>query len=54
MLSLKKRMSEGEITIDMVRQAMEDATGPGGRFFGLLEERSKTAAERCISEVHTR
>lgn len=43
MTSLKKRMAEGQISVEMVRQAMESITGSGGRFYKLLEERSKTA-----------
>lgn len=41
--SLKKRMAEGEISLKMVREAMESVTGTGGRFYNLLEERSQTA-----------
>jgi tape measure domain-containing protein len=45
MLTLRKRM-EGGIGIDEVKQAFTDATGPGGRFFGLMDAQSKTLAGR--------
>ena len=41
---LKKEMSEGAISADMVRQAFIDATGEGGKFNGMLEAQSKTMA----------
>jgi len=41
---LKKEMSEGAISADMVRQAFIDATGEGGKFNGMLEAKSKTMA----------
>ena len=40
---LKEEMSKGKITIDMVEQAMKDATSEGGRFFNMMEKQSKTA-----------
>lgn len=41
---LKKEMSEGAISADMVRQAFIDATSEGGKFNGMLEAQSKTMA----------
>lgn len=40
---LKDEMSKGKITIDMVEQAMKDATSEGGRFFNMMQKQSKTA-----------
>lgn len=42
MAVLKKEMEDGKISADMVTQAFEAATGPGGRFFGMMERQSKT------------
>lgn len=42
MAVLKKEMSDGKISFDMVKQAMIDATSEGGRFYGLMEEQSET------------
>ena len=42
MAQLRKDMEKGAISADMVRQAFETATGPGGRFFGNMEKQSKT------------
>lgn len=39
---LKDEMSKGKITIDMVEQAMKDATSEGGRFFNMMDKQSKT------------
>ena len=39
----KEQMSKGKVTVDMVEQAMKDATSEGGRFFGMMEKQSKTA-----------
>jgi tape measure domain-containing protein len=46
MTDLRKRMEQGGIGIDEVKQAFTDATGPGGRFFGLMDAQSKTLAGR--------
>lgn len=46
MTDLRKRMEQGGIGIDEVKQAFADATGPGGRFFGLMDAQSKTLAGR--------
>ena len=42
MVALKKRMEEGRISIAEVNQAFIDATSEGGRFYGLMDEKSKT------------
>lgn len=39
---LRKEMEEGRISFQMVRQAMEDATKEGGRYFGLMEQQSQS------------
>ena len=44
MATLKKEMSEGAISADMVRQAFIDATSEGGKFNGMLEAQSKNLA----------
>ena len=40
---LKEEMSKGAITVEMVEQAMKDATSQGGRFFNMMQKQSKTA-----------
>jgi tape measure domain-containing protein len=42
MASLKKKMEDGQISFDMVRQAFVDATSEGGRFNGMVERQSQT------------
>lgn len=44
MATLKKEMSEGAISAEMMRQAFIDATSEGGKFNGMLEAQSKTMA----------
>ena len=39
----KEQMSKGKVTVQMVEQAMKDATSEGGRFFNMMEKQSKTA-----------
>ena len=39
---LKKEMSDGKITVEMVRQAFIDATSEGGRFYGMMNKQSET------------
>lgn len=46
MTELRDRMSDGRIGIDEVKQAFADATGPGGRFFGLMDKQSQTLTGR--------
>lgn len=41
---LRKKMSDGAISVDMVTRAIESATSEGGRFFGMIESRGNTAA----------
>lgn len=41
---LKNEMSEGKISVDMVKQAFKDATSEGGRFYGMMEAQSKSKA----------
>ena len=39
---LKDEMSKGAISADLVRKAFEKATGPGGKFEGMIEELANT------------
>ena len=39
---LREEMSEGRISFQMVAQAMKDAAGEGGRYFGLMEQQSQS------------
>lgn len=41
---LKEEMSEGKISVDMVKQAFKDATSEGGRFYGMMEAQSQSKA----------
>ena len=40
---LKDEMSKGAISADLVRQAFQKATGPGGKFNGMIDELANTA-----------
>lgn len=42
MASLKEKMSQGKISVEMVQQAFMEATQEGGRFYGAMEAQSKT------------
>ena len=46
MEALRDRMSKGAIGIAEVKQAFQDATGPGGQFFQMMEKQSQTLAGR--------
>ena len=46
MEALKKRMEAGKVSLDEVKKAFASATGPGGRFFGLMEKQSQTLIGR--------
>ncbi len=39
---LREKMSDGLITFDMVKQAFESATGPGGRFYDMTNKIAQT------------
>ena len=41
--TLKDEMSKGAVSADLVRKAFEKATGPGGKFEGMIENLAKTA-----------
>jgi tape measure domain-containing protein len=43
MVELKKQMENGAISADMVAAAFASASGPTGRFFGMMDRMSKTA-----------
>ena len=51
---LKNEMSEGKISVDMVKQAFKDATSEGGRFYGMLEaqSQSKTGLEATKADAY--
>ncbi|MCZ2393055.1 MAG: tape measure protein [Chitinophagales bacterium] len=42
MESLQAKMSKGEISVQQVQWAMEQATGPGGKFYNMLEKVADT------------
>lgn len=42
MAVLKDEMSEGKISVEMVRQAFVDATSEGGKFYGMMNKQSET------------
>ena len=42
MAVLKDEMSEGKISVEMVRQAFMDATSEGGRFYEMMNRQSET------------
>lgn len=42
MAVLKDEMSEGKISVEMVRQAFIDATSEGGRFYGMMNKQSES------------
>jgi tape measure domain-containing protein len=44
MAVLKKRMEDGQISVDEVKQAFVDATSTGGRFAGMNDRMSQTTA----------
>jgi tape measure domain-containing protein len=46
METLKKRMEDGKIPIEEVKQALKEATSEGGRFYGLNEKMSQTFSGR--------
>lgn len=46
MNELDKMMSAGKITVDMVTQAMQSATGEGGRFHGMMNKLGNTLQGR--------
>lgn len=41
---LQDRMSKGQITFENVVQAIQHATGEGGKFFSMMDKQSQTAA----------
>jgi tape measure domain-containing protein len=44
MASLKKKMEDGSISVEMVSAAFKTATSEGGRFYGSTEKQSKSLA----------
>lgn len=49
MAVLKKEMEDGEISFEMVKQSLKDATSPGGLFFGAIEKGAATTAGKLAS-----
>lgn len=52
---LQDKMSKGQITFENVTQAIRHATGAGGKFFGMMEKQSQTAAGKfaTMSDIIT-
>ena len=53
---LQDRMSKGQITFENVVQAIQHATGEGGKFFGMMDKKSQTVAGKwsnIIDNVQT-
>lgn len=46
MARLKDKMSKGKISFEMIEKAMLKATSQGGKFYGLMQKQSQTAAGR--------
>lgn len=55
MAVLKKEMEEGKISVEMVQQAFKDAASEGGRFYGMMEQQSKTleGVTSTMSDAYT-
>lgn len=51
--TLQKEMQEGKIAFSVVKQAMVEATAEGGRFYGRMEEQSKTLDGRLSTLTDT-
>lgn len=50
---LKKQMEAGKISVEMVEEAFKLATGPGGRFHGMLDKISKSARAQLGSAMES-
>ena len=48
---LKQEMQDGKISIDMITQALIDATSEGGRFYDMMKKQSETFAGRWSTLV---
>lgn len=48
---LKEQMEAGAISVGMVEEAFKLATGPGGRFFGMIEKVSQSASGRMAAAM---
>jgi tape measure domain-containing protein len=56
MAQLRDEMADGQISVQMVRDALAAATSEGGRFYGMNEKLAKTTSgtfAKMISEVQT-
>lgn len=51
MLELKKRMSQGQISANLVTKAFQRATGPGGRFHNLTLQMADTLSGRWSTAI---
>ena len=50
---LKQMMSQGKITYENITQAMEHATGEGGKFYKMMEKQSQTVAGKFSTMLDT-
>lgn len=55
MAVLKDEMSEGKISVQMVKQAFIDATSEGGRFYGMMDKQSQSleGMSSTMSDAYT-
>lgn len=51
MATLREEMSAGKISVDMVQAAFENATGPGGQFFNMMDKMSKSTSGKLSTLV---
>lgn len=50
---LKQMMSQGKITYENITQAMEHATGEGGKFYKMMEKQSQTVTGKFSTMLDT-
>lgn len=48
MTQLKDEMSKGQISFEMVSEAMKVATSEGGKFYNAMEGQSKSTVGRAV------
>lgn len=48
---LKEQMEAGMISVGMIEEAFKLATGPGGRFFGMIDKVSQSASGRMATAM---
>lgn len=51
----KDEMSKGNVSVEMVKQAFQDATSEGGRFYGMMDQQSGTLEGRfsTLNDAYT-